>query len=124
MAWGAPRRGKFNARKTEYPVGSGEVYDSAGEAAYAQRLDMLKAAGHIKDWRRGREWVLVEAPKKRDRICLRPDFEVTRPDGTLYVLDFKGMLTPVFRLKAKLWKAVYPTVPLMIVKADGLEVAA
>jgi hypothetical protein len=36
--------------------------------------------------------------------------------------DFKGMLTREFRIKAKLWRAVYPTVPLYVVKADGREV--
>jgi hypothetical protein len=125
MAWGAPGRGnKYHARKTEYPAGSGEWYDSKGEADYAAHLDLLQLAGKIKDWQRGRVWVLVDAPKKRDRITLKPDFEVWGTDGSFRCVDFKGMVTDVFRLKAKIWRAVHPTIPLTVVKADGLEVAA
>jgi hypothetical protein len=41
--------------------------------------------------------------------------------ASLEVRDFKGVVTAVFRLKAKLWKARYPDVPLVIVRADGSE---
>lgn len=137
---------KYHAIPTMY---NGEKYDSRGEAEYARRLNLLKAAGHILDWRRGSEWVLVDAPKKRDRITLRVDFEVWLPAGGPVTFswepkpggkkdekvevpsrkcdqarDFKGMLTREFKLKAKIWKAVHLGVPLMIVKADGVEVAA
>jgi len=114
-------RHKYGARRTAY---GGAWYDSRGEAAYAQRLDLLKATGAIRDWRRGGEWVLVDAPpggRRRDRITLRPDFEVWPAPGRLEVHDFKGVVTAVFRLKAKLWKARYPDVPLVIVRADGSE---
>lgn len=101
----------------------GERYDSHGEATYAQHLDALKATGRIRDWQRGKVWVLVDAPKARDRITYRPDFEVWDAAG-FRVIDYKGMLTDVFRLKAKLWKAVRPDIPLYIVKADGTETLA
>lgn len=137
---------KYHAIPTEY---DGQRYDSRGEANYARHLDFLKAAGHILDWRRGSEWVLVDAPNKRDRVTLRVDFEVwlhqggpvtfswvPKPDGKKdekvevpsrkcdQARDFKGMVTREFKVKAKVWKAVHPGVPLMIVKADGVEVAA
>lgn len=124
MPWSTPRRGKYGARRTEYPAGSGEWYDSAGEAAWAEHLDLLQMAGQIREWQRGRVWVLLQAPKKRDCITLKPDFEVWGSDGSFRCVDFKGVVTPEFRLKAKLWKAVYPSVPLYVVKADGVEVAA
>ena len=108
---------KFNARRTEY---GGQVFDSRGEAEYARRLDALKAAGEIRDWRRGREWVLLDGPRRADRITYRPDFEV-EVGGALRCVDFKGMLTREFRLKAKLWRHAYPDVPLYVVKADGTE---
>jgi Protein of unknown function (DUF1064) len=112
---------KYGNVPTEY---RGQVYDSRGEAAYARRLDLLRAAGAIRDWRRGGVWVLLDAPRTRDRITLRPDFEVVRNDGSLRAVDFKGCLTREFRLKAKLWRAVYPAVPLYVVRADGSEVPA
>jgi hypothetical protein len=114
------RPNKYHARRTEH---EGEWYDSAGEAEYARHLDLLQAAGAIRAWRRGGEWVLLDSPtgKKRDGITLRPDFEVWPAPGQLEVRDFKGVVTAVFRLKAKLWKARYPDVPLVIVRADGSE---
>jgi hypothetical protein len=117
-----PRRRKYNAVVTEY---AGEVYPSRGEAGYARRLDLLKAAGAIHDWRRGGEWVLLDSPtgRKRDGITYRPDFEVwDSPDGGGFrVVDFKGVVTREFRLKARLWKARYPDVPLVVARADGSE---
>ena len=118
---GARARHKYGARRTAY---GGAWYDSRGEAEYARRLDLLKAAGAIHDWRRGGEWVLLDAPpggRRRDRITLRPDFEVWPAPGRVEVRDFKGVETAVFRLKAKLWKAHYPDVPLVVARADGSE---
>lgn len=108
---------KYHAQRTTYRE---QTFDSRGEAEYARHLDLLKAAGHIKDWQRGRVWVLLDAPKARDRVTMRPDFEVWDNRG-YRVLDFKGMLTREFRLKVKLWKAVHPTIPFWIVKSDGRE---
>src|SRR5262245_57532387 len=105
---------KYHARRTEY---CGQWYDSRGEAEYARRLDLLKAAGEIHDWRRGGEWVLLDAPPgggRRDRITLRPDFEVWPAPGRLEVRDFKGVETAVFRLKVRLFKHRYPDVPLVV----------
>ena len=110
---------KFNARRAEY---RGEVYDSGAEARYAARLDRLRAGGAIAAWRRGTAWTLLESPtgREQDGITYRPDFEVWAPDG-FKAVDVKGVETEVFRLKAKLWRAVYPTVPLYVVRADGTE---
>ncbi len=110
---------KYHARPTRY---GDELHDSHGEAEYARRLDERKAAGTIQDWRRGRVWTLIDGPTRRDRLTMTPDFEVWRPDGSFYCLDFKGMITREFAVKAKVWKAVYPTVPLYVIKADGREV--
>jgi hypothetical protein len=114
---------KFNARRTTV---DGETYDSLGEAAYTAVLDARVAAGELLRWRRGTVWTLVESPtgRARDAITYRPDFECWLPDGARYVLDYKGVLTDVFKLKAKLWRIVYPDVPLHIVRADGAEVPA
>ena len=77
----------------------GKRYASQGEAEYARRLDLLQAAGQVDGWRRGREWVLLDAPRRRDRIVYVPDFEV-EVGGARRVVDFKGVVTPVFSLKA------------------------
>lgn len=115
------RRGKFGAIPSLY---RGERYDSRGEAEYARHLDLLQAAGRIREWRRGRKWLLLDAPRARDRVTYTPDFEVVDAAGNLRVLDYKGVLTDVFKLKAKMWRHAYPGVPLYIVKADGTETLA
>jgi hypothetical protein len=122
-ARGVPPAGhKYHARRTEY---AGQWFDSRGEAGYTRHLDLLKAAGAIHDWRPGGEWVLLDSPTgtKRDGITYRPDFEVwDSPDGGGFrVVDFKGVVTREFRLKARLWKARYPDVPLVVARADGSE---
>jgi hypothetical protein len=122
-------RGKYNSIKTEY---NGRTYDSKGEAGYAQHLDALKAAGAIKDWEPQVKFVLLDAPhpwkvvgkaKKpaRVKVALIADFRVWENDGTCVVKDYKGVLTPVFRLKAAMWMAVFPQIPLVVVKKDGSE---
>lgn len=123
--------GKYNARRTVY---RDRTYDSKGEAGYAMHLDALKAAGEIHDWEPQVPYVLVDAPHPwkiagrgkqrkpaRVRITLIVDFRVWDTPDACRVVDFKGAVTPVFRLKAALWLVAYPTVPLFIAKADGTE---
>ena len=109
------RRQKYDAVPTVYRQ---QRYDSKLEAAYAAHLDLLLAAGEIAGWRRGREWVLLPGKKRTDRITYRPDFEVwTQPDERdLTLQDTKGKLTPVFKLKAKLFRHAYPAHRLYVVQ--------
>ena len=124
-------RGKYNSQKTPY---RDRVYDSKGEAGYAMHLDALKAAGVIHDWEPQVPYVLVDVPHPwklvgrgkvkrpaRVKVTLIADFKVWDTPDTYRVIDYKGAITPVFRLKAALWLAVYPNIPLLIVKADGTE---
>ena len=45
------------------------------------------------------------------------DGRLTCSPGCLECHDFKGVETPVFRLKAKLFRDRYPTVPLRLIRA-------
>jgi hypothetical protein len=97
-----------------------EKYDSKGEAAYAQHLDYLVAAGQLAWWQRGKPVALLpEVETKADQITYRPDFVISpAPDGETGWVDYKGVLTQVFRLKVKLWKRAYPGNPLYVVGKD------
>ena len=55
----------------------------------------------------------------RARILYKPDFKVYEGDSFYYV-DVKGMKTPVFNLKARLWKH-YGDGVLKLVKKNGRE---
>ena len=103
---------KYRAVRTAY---NGATYDSAAEAAFAQQLDWRQAAGEVVCWTRGTPLVLVEAARARDRVRYIPDFEVTPAGGNPYLVDVKGVETPVWRLKMKILRARYPALQLRLV---------
>lgn len=100
------RRNKFNNIKT---VVDGIKFDSKAEAARWVELKLLEKAGAIKDLERQ-----VECPLEvnGELVCnYLADFEYYEktPIGKwkLVVEDLKGYQTDVFKLKAKLFRAVY-----------------
>lgn len=103
-------RAKFHNVKAVY---GGVTYDSAGEAAYAWKLDQMVKRGEIVDWERPAALVLVDAPKLRERITYKPDFYVIPSSDSeySYYVDYKGSRiteTAAWRLKVKLWKRAIP----------------
>ena len=79
--------------------------------------------------RRGKRlWTLLDAPTRADRIMIELDFELwTTPAPDLdgapdEAEDYKGSdrtITDGFKLKARLWKHCYPTIPLYVALATG-----
>lgn len=109
--WFQRRAGKFNNKKTEY---NGRVYDSKGEAGLAQEIDLLLKAGEI---------IKVEPQatfnlygKNGGKICThRPDFLITKKDGTKEVWEYKGFPSEMWRIKLKLWEDNYPEIPYWVI---------
>ena len=102
---------------------NGERYDSQGEARYAQQLDVLKAAGKIRDWSRPAALILLDGPTPRSRITYKPDFRVEYPDGRVAYYDYKGSkvtMTQAWRLKSKLWNQTQEH-QLRVVLSSGEE---
>ena len=99
--WEKP--GKYGNVKTEY---GGRKYDSKHEARTAQELDMQrKATGKDKvvDIKYQVRFPLVV---KKEKICVYvADFVVTYADNRVEVIDAKGVLTDVYKLKKKLMRA-------------------
>ncbi|MFZ4165285.1 DUF1064 domain-containing protein [Brevundimonas sp. NPDC058933] len=98
------KRGKFNNVKT---VIDGMTFDSKGEAARYTVLKARQEAGEISDLKRQTSYrITVNGVKVCD---YRPDFEYVLQDRTQIVEDFKSpaTITPTFRLKVKLMKAVH-----------------
>ena len=90
-----------NAKKTEY---NGYKYDSKLEAGYAQELDLRKKAGDILDWERQ---VILNLEVNGYLVCTyKIDFIVYHEGETEYV-ECKGYPTPQWRLKWKLFEALY-----------------
>lgn len=109
---------KYHAIAAEW---RGVTYPSTAERDYAVFLDAMKVDGRIADWNRSSPVVLVPGLRK-DRVTYIADFVVTRLDGTDYLVDVKGVQTPVFKVKRKLMRFLRPDIELLVVDAHGREV--
>lgn len=110
-----PKRSKYNARRTEY---NGRTYDSAAEAAYAAELDLKKKAGLIREWI---PQVRVPLEVNGIKICtMVMDFQVFYPvasglQSQVEYIEVKGFETPVYKLKRKLFEAIYQNVRFTVI---------
>ena len=98
---------KYHARKTTF---DGITFDSASEASRYAELKMLEKNGEITDLRRQVPFVLLDdyviSGKKKRGIKYVADF-VYFEDGIEHIEDVKGILTPVYKLKKKMFEARY-----------------
>lgn len=112
--WVSPRN-KYGARRATY---DGVSYHSKREAEYAMRLDQLKTARlkkeRVQEWKRQVRIPLdVNGRHVCDWVC---DFEVTYADGRVELVEVKGFATPEWRLKERLFRALYPGRELRVVR--------
>src|SRR5574344_259278 len=102
------RQPKYNNRKVEI---DGHKFDSKLEAEYYQLLKFKKVQGHIQDFKLQPRYTLQETFKRDGKtyrsITYIADFEVLHNDGSAQVIDVKGMMTDVFKIKAKLFTKLY-----------------
>ena len=115
MVYLIKKQNKYHAKSTEY---NGVIYHSKKEAAYAQELDLRQKAGEIKKWERQ-----VKIPLKvyGQHICnYYIDFVVYYPSGEVEYVEVKGFATQLWRLKWKLFEAIYnkehPEIKLTIIR--------
>jgi hypothetical protein len=93
-------RSKYRAKRT---VIDGITFASRGEALRYQDLRYMEKAGRIKDLQ-----LQVAYPMSVNgyKLCTYVADFVYLEDGKKIVEDFKGVRTPIFRLKAKMMKAL------------------
>lgn len=100
---------KYNSKKVEI---DGHVFDSQIEARYYQQLKWLQEHNEILFFRLQPHYLLQEAFKKNGKTYRKieyiADFEVHHKDGSIEVIDVKGMETEAFKLKKKLFEKKYP----------------
>ena len=96
-------RNKYGAKKT---IVDGIRFDSKGEAQRYEALKYMLQQGAIHD---------LELQPKFDfwvngvKVCYyKADFKYKDNLGNEIVEDFKGMKTPTYNLKKKMFKALYP----------------
>ena len=109
------RRHKYNARKTEV---DGITFDSKKEAKEYQNLKLLGRVGAIADRPLQPAFILQaglvdRSGRKVKPIVYKADFAYTQ-EGRQVIVDVKGMQTPVFKLKAKLFRERFPELQLVI----------
>lgn len=100
---------KYNSKKVEL---DGYTFDSQIEARYYQRLKWLQEHKEILFFRLQPRYLLQEAFKKNGRTYRKieyiADFEIHHLDGSIEVVDVKGMETEAFKIKKKLFEKKYP----------------
>lgn len=104
-----PDASKYNATKK---MVDGILFDSAGEARAFQVLRSWAVAGAITGLELQPRFLLQErfrdsAGKAHRQIEYRADFRFLR-DGKPVVVDYKGVRTPTYGVKIKLFLARYP----------------
>jgi len=106
------RPNKFGARKTVCQLQ--HHHPSAGEALYCQDLQILKKAALIKEFEYQKRYELRVNGKLIGHH--KPDFTVTTNTGTEEVHEFKGFETTDWHLRHKLFEAIYPDIPYIVIK--------
>lgn len=101
----------LKARKHVY---NNEKFDSGFEAAYARELDLRKRAGEIVKWE---AHVKIPLVVNNFHICnYYIDFIEHYPDGTIKYVETKGYAFPLWRLKWKIFEALYSEKPGVILE--------
>ena len=98
------------------------LFDSIMESRFYVYLMKLKDAKEIKKFERQVTFELQE--KFRDKFTGKvilpinyiADFVVTDKDGDVFVVDVKGLETPEFRIKKKLFMHKYPNMQFMCIQ--------
>src|SRR5574343_598301 len=101
------RGNKYGAAKTTV---NGITFDSRAEAAFYEYLLPLQKIGRIEKIELQKTFTLYAG------IKYIADFVVTTKDGPIRYIDVKGVETPVFKLKRKLFEK--DVGPLEVVKAS------
>lgn len=103
------RHPKYGNKKVEV---DGHIFDSIAESKYYEQLKWLEKCKEILFFRFQPRYLLQEAFEKDGKthrqIDYVADFEVHHKDGSIEVVDVKGVLTPVFRIKQKMFHKRYP----------------
>lgn len=108
---------KYRNKRTR---AGGIIFDSKREAMYYLKLLAAQQKGSIKEIELQPKFLLQRKFTKNGinfpAITYKADFKVTYADGSVEIIDIKGMSTPVFKLKHKMFEFVYPDLSLKIVK--------
>ena len=103
-------RNKYKVSPKDQRTHNGRVFASKAEMEYFQILEIEMRAGGIQS-------IVCQPPIRLGPIDYVPDFAVKIDDDWRWI-DVKGMETPAFRIKKKLWAEYGPGL-LVLVKKSG-----
>lgn len=99
----------FYQKTSYYKTKKQGGYDSKFEAGKGQALELLKKAGEIKDFKTQE---VLELVVNNYLVCTyKIDFTVFHNDGTTEYVETKGYATDTWKLKWKLFEALYSEKP-------------
>lgn len=104
-------KSKYGAKKSH---ADGICFDSKREADYYCELKLRQRSGDILGFCRQPRFPLIS--DSGEQVEYLADFIVFNADGTYDIVDVKGMMTDVFKIKQKMFKAKYPKLELKIVR--------
>lgn len=109
---------KYGARKT---VVDNIKFDSAAEAKYYNQLKLRKRIRDITDFELQPVFVLLDPFRKNGKffrgIKYIADFKIIHLDGSVEIVDVKGVRTDVYRMKRMLFEQRYPDLTITEVSA-------
>lgn len=114
VKFGKKKKNKFGAIRTQCQLRY--WHDSKGEAQHCVLIH-LKLRATNNDWVRIRHEVKYLLAVNGQLIGVhQPDWTIDHKDGKRSVIEFKGRETRDWKLKMKLFKALYPEIPYIVVK--------
>lgn len=110
------RPGKFrNVMRGYFSIGGKKIFfRSKWEANYALYLNLLKKNGDIKKWEYEADVFIFHEIKFGTR-SYKPDFKITKRDGSIYYDEVKGWMTQKSKTQLKRMAKYYPNIKLNIV---------
>lgn len=98
-------------------------FKSKCEANYARYLEFLKQQREIKGWEYEPEtfWFLKI---QRGVRSYKPDFRITRNDGSIYYVETKGYMDAQSKTKLKRMRIYHPAVELVLVDSKAYKAIA
>jgi len=114
---------RFNKFGNKKIVIDGHKFDSKLESKRWGQLKLLLAAGHITDLELQKRFLLLSPTRYQNRtiraIHYKADFSYME-NGDHVVEDVKGFVTDVFKIKYKLFIAMYPHIDFRILTKENV----
>jgi len=93
---------------------SGHIHLSRGEARHCSELMLRQKSGEFHHYVVEKQYNMMIGKVK---ICAhKPDFTLyDEDDNIIQIEEYKGFATDVWKLKMKLFKALYPDIPYIVI---------